>query len=211
MTKLLETLKFKNISSELTDDEFDVFLRTLHRRKGRELILQLLCQQQAPSVSMDMLQIASSIIQKRENQHQKTSRWTLDTLPIPFIGEIASNLKKKDYDALSCANRATYIGCNVPNRLLQVCISAPPFNLTKYSRLEQLRICDGNLTFSDDDRQIGAHLKYLCLTGYQSNADWTSIVRESAVYNCHDYNIYASNTAPFRLQSLCVPFSQDFI
>lgn len=91
MANLLETLKFKNVSSEMTDDEFDEFLRILHRRKGRELILRLLCQQQAPSVSVDMLQIASSIIQKRENQQQKPSRWTLDTLPSSFIGEIASN------------------------------------------------------------------------------------------------------------------------
>ena len=118
MSQLLRTLKFKQLSSELTDQEFDEFLCSVCRTKGRKVVLQLLCQQQTPSMTAEMHEIASVIIRKRENQKQETRQWTLDKLPKAFIGEIASNLDQEDYAALSRTNRSVYIGCNDPNRVL---------------------------------------------------------------------------------------------
>ena len=179
MTTLLQTLKFKNVSSELTDDEFDAFLCTLHRRKGRELLLRLLCQQSAPSVSADMLQIASSIIQKREKQQQQTSRWTLDMLPSAFIGEIASNLKQGDYASFSRANRSIYIGCNDPNRLSKVYVSTYLSSLTQYRQMEKLEITK-IANCSNLQLPICAHLKYLYLHCFFGGTDLNFIINETS-------------------------------
>lgn len=124
MTKLLLQFRFKNLLSTLSDEEVDTLFKALRRARGKEFVLKLLCGQHDPSVTADMIQITSNIIQKRENQQQENTKWTLDTLPNSFIGEIASFLDQQSYGSLSGVNSAVYIGCNDPNRLLSVSVKA---------------------------------------------------------------------------------------
>lgn len=184
MSQLLQTVKFKQISTELTDDEFDVFLRCLHRRKGKELMLQILCQQQHAFLDpTEMLQISSNIIQKRKNQQQRTNQWTLDTLPKSFIGEIASNLSQKDYASFSRVNRTICIGCNDPNQLLSLSTPDPiqcdgsnfDITLTKYPQLMNLEMELRNhrdyVLFPNDDSPVCKKLQSLKLFHDEAEGD----------------------------------------
>ena len=80
MSHLLQTFKFKELASHLADDEFDKFLSTLHREQGKELILELLCLHQDPSLTADMVQITITIIRERKNEQQQEDVLRLDTL-----------------------------------------------------------------------------------------------------------------------------------
>lgn len=178
MSRLLQTIKFKNLASELTDDEFDEFLCSLHRGKGRALILRSLCQQRSPSLTADMLQITSNIIQKRHIQQQAHNPWTFDTLPKSLIGEIASNLNQNDYARFSRANRAVFIGCNDPNQLLSISRIRRPIRISQYPKLQKLQIHglilrDGLVDAND---HIFGQLQSLFLGPFGSESDWLSIL-----------------------------------
>ena len=175
MSQLLQTLKLKNLSSELSDEEFDEFLSSLRRTKGKEVILQSLCQQKSPSLMADMLEIASNIIRKRQNQQQANNPWTLDTLPKSFIGEIASNLRQKDYGRFSRVNRAIYMGCNDPNRLLSVNtedVVNPSIISYQYPQLQRLEISARDVPFSDTNNQFFGQLQVLVLHRLRGESDW---------------------------------------
>ena len=181
MTLLLSSFKYKNLASELTDDEFDQFFISLRRTKGREFLLDLLCQQQDITLNTEMIQIASSIIQKRETQQQETVHWSLDTLPNAFIGEIASNLYQRDYASLSRVNRTIYIGCNDPNRLLSIAWNGGAIKFNKYPKIQKLSIdmAYEDLRFPDSDRPICSHLTRLHLSQFCNQQEWDSILHSS--------------------------------
>ena len=183
MSQLLQTLKFKKLSLDLTNDEFDEFLSTLHRLKGREFLLRLLCQQQEQSIIVDMQQITSRIIKKRDKHTEESIHRALDTLPKSIIGEIGSNLTERDYAAFSRTNRAIYIGCNDPNRLRRACwISrSAEFNLTQYPHIEMLKIelFDSSCRLPRSDRPICRHMKSLSLQHFDENEDWKFIVQQT--------------------------------
>ena len=182
MSQLLQTFKFKKLSLDLTNDEFDEFLSTLHRSKGREFFLRLLCQQQEQSIITDMHQITSKIINKRDNHTEESIHRSLDTLPKSIIGEIGSNLKEGDYAAFSRVSRAIYIGCNDPNRLRSACwfSKSGEFNLTQYPLIEMLKIhLIGSSRLPRSDRPIFGHLKSLSLQHFDENENWNSILQQT--------------------------------
>ena len=194
MSQLLRALKLKTLASELTDDEFDAFTSTLRRRNGRELILDSLCQQQDVTLTTNMIQITSSIIENRKNQNQEIGQKTLDKLPKSFIGEIASNLNQKDYASLSQVSRSLYIGCNDPNRLLTLKWYGGA--LEKYPKIQKLSIDPyEGVPFSDSEGPVCSHLTYLSLTSFQRDDEWDSILQHSF--------------RPILLQQLCLKLS-DF-
>ena len=178
MSQLLQTVKFKALSSELTDKEFDEFLCSARRAQGREFMLRSLCQQQQhPSPTADLLEIVSNIIQRRDPQQKEHIPWTLDTLPKSFIGEIASNLNQTDYAHFSRANRASYIGCNDPNRLLSVATDqfrGPALSSIRFHRhphLQKLEISASSLPFADGNGHILGRLKSLHLRHFRKESD----------------------------------------
>ena len=198
MSQLLQTIKLKALSSELTDNEFDQFLCSARRAKGREFILGSLCQeQQHPAPTADLLQIVSNIIEQREIQQQAGNPWTLDTLPKSFIGEIASNLNQKDYVRFSRANRAIYIGCNDPNRLLSLSFprtsSLSFIRFDRYPHLQKLEISKSALPFAGGDGHIFGRLKFLHLRDFCKESDWLSIVQQNAL-----------NSPQLQLRRLCL-------
>lgn len=202
MSDLLQILKFKRLSLELTDDEFDDFLFTLCREKGRDLISRLLCQplrlsrwskSQAPSLAADMLLITSIIIQKREAQQQQSMSLALDTLPNTCIGEIASNLDQNHYATLSRVNRSMYIGCNDPNRLLSASAKCKQISgeltlkVAKHPQIQQLSIINvikqgnqrwGNKEFTNKLR-ICRRLQSLALTSFVYDRSWTATISQT--------------------------------
>ena len=185
MSQLLETLKFKTLASELTDDEFDAFTSTLRRRNGRELILDSLCQQQDATLTTNMIQITSSIIENRKNQKQEIGHKTLDKIPKSFIGEIASNLDQDDYASLSQVSRSLYIGCNDPNRLLTLKWYGGA--IEKYPKIEKLSIdmydrlepYEKDVPFSESERPVCSHLTHLSLTSFKHDKERDSILQHS--------------------------------
>ena len=177
MSQLLQTLKLKNLSSELSDEEFDEFLLSLRRTKGRELILESLCQQQDSSQTVDMLQIVSNIIRKRESPQQAHIPWTLDTLPKSSIAEIASNLDQSDYASLTRVNRSIYIGCNDPNRLLSVVWKRGSIGFGQYPHLQKLKLSPEASPFTDANDRIFGKLKFLNLHCIRKESDWLSILQ----------------------------------
>lgn len=75
-------------------------------------------------------------------------------------------------------------------------MNTPPFNLTKYSRLEKLTLTvyGEALQFPAGDRPICGNLKSLSLKLYQSNQEWASILQESS--------LQLSRLQPLSLQSV---------
>ena len=186
MSQPLQTVKFKALSAELTDKEFDEFLCSLRRAKGREFILRSLCQQQQhPSSTADLLQIVSNIIQQRESQQQAHNPWALDTLPKSFIGEIASNFNQKDYARFSRTNRAIYIGCNDPNRLLSLSFprkfSLSLIRFDRYPHLQKLEISASALPFPNGNSHILGQLKFISFHDIEKESDWLSIAQQTAL------------------------------
>ena len=172
------------LSTKLTDGEFVDCLASLIRTKGRECLLDLLCQHSEPSLTADMLQIISNGIQKRKTEHQENSRWTLDTMPSALIGEIASNLDQKDYAALSRVNRSIYIGCNDPNRLLNISWEGGPIKLCQYPQIKKLEIVFDDKNglhhrFPRSALPICSNVKSLTLWGFRSHEEWTSILQST--------------------------------
>ena len=160
-----------------------MFLLTLHREKGRELFVRLLCQQQESSLLTDFIKITSSIIQQRETQHQQHSHWTLDTLPKSFIGEIASNLSQKQYASLCRTNRAIYIGCNDPNRLLNVTWHCGRIKLDQYPQIKKMKI-SMHREILQLNQFSSARLESLCLSGvsFQANSGWNAFLRDTSIH-----------------------------
>ena len=186
MSQLVQIIKLRALSSELTDTGFDQFLCSALRAKGREFILGSLCQQQQhPPPTADLLQIVSNIIQGRESQQQEHNAWTIDTLPKSFIGEIASNLTQKDYASFSCANRAIYIGCNDPNRLLSASVIGDKtlslIRFGRYPHLQTLEIADSALPFPNGNDHILGQLKFISFHDIKKESDWLSIAQQNAL------------------------------
>ena len=201
MSQLLRTLRVKTLASELTDDEFDAFTSTLRLENGRELILDSLCQQQDATLTTNMIQITSSIIENRENQKQQIGQKTLDKLPKSFIGDIASNLNQEDYASLSQVSRSLYIECNDPNRLLALkwyggAIEKHPkiqkLSIDIFNRLESY---EEHVPFSESERPVCSHLTNLSLKNVLYDDEWDSILQHSF--------------RPILLQRLCLTYS-DF-
>ena len=129
-TEVVSMIKFKSISSQLSDSEMDAFMTRLWRIFGRDRILQFLCTSFSGLASNqkydDLLPTASGIvtqiIQKRECEDEDNDLVpiSITDLPCCLVGEIASNLDQSDYRAFSNTNRKHFVDCNSPNRLKEM-------------------------------------------------------------------------------------------
>ena len=117
---LVSLIKFKCLSSQLTDREFDTFMSKFRTKVGREEILRLLClplkQRWAKEDNVDheltpLSNIVSCIIRNRESTTNHCKQLNLTHLPSAMIGEIASYLSQQHYASFSTTNRKTYSPC----------------------------------------------------------------------------------------------------
>ena len=123
---ILPKLKFKTLSEQLTDDEFDKLLLKFREQIGRGQMLELLCDGSSDSQLSDLGGEVSPIIQQRKTMNEETDPSTsvapntaaITTLPTTMISEISSYLDQKAYARFATTNRKMFVDCNSPNRLV---------------------------------------------------------------------------------------------
>ena len=118
-------LRFKHLSAQLSDSEYDLFVSKLWRRLGKEQFSRALCpasdrrnvQWKVAHMMSPMCEIVSEIISNRKSHRNPCAASNITNLPSSLVGEVASYLSQKTYIAFSMTNRKILIDCNSPNRL----------------------------------------------------------------------------------------------
>ena len=133
--QLLSVLRFKHLSVQLSDSEYDIFVSKLWRRLGKEQFSHALCalhmqkqwavdrvnvQWDVADMMGSMCDIVSEIRKNRESERNPCTAFDITNLPSSLVGEVASYLSQKSYIALSMTNRKIAVDCNSPNRLQQL-------------------------------------------------------------------------------------------
>ena len=128
MAMLPRAIRFRRLASQLNDAEFALFTSRLVQQFGRSVLLTPLFNQcigatgppfdgQRLDALVDMI---SDIINERDSESEATasSAMTMPSLPGALVGEIASYLEQRSYLNFSKTDRAMFIGCASPNRLV---------------------------------------------------------------------------------------------
>ena len=131
---ILPAIKFKTLTHQLKDDEFDQLATKFRQRIGKEEMLRLMCDKSSYHHLSAMKAEILSMIQERiptlgnESADSDSSNPTdtasdaqsITNLPSTMIGEIASFLDQKSYARFSSTNRKLFVVCNSPNRLVDL-------------------------------------------------------------------------------------------
>ena len=123
---IVPKLKFKTLTEQLTDAEFDQLLSKYRIQIGRENILKLICNGSSDSKLIALEGEILPIMQQRKPKNKMAGgskspapkTHAITDLPTAMIGEIASHLDQKAYARLSTTNRKMFVDCNCPNRLV---------------------------------------------------------------------------------------------
>ena len=165
----VDMIKFKSISSQLSDNEMDTFIIKLWRSIGRDRILQFLCtslltfaaNQKYVDILPTAFNIISQIILERDTDDEPDDAVpkTMTDLPSCLVGEIASNLAPLDYIAFSQTNRKIFVDCHSPNRLqkltVQQCHDCSRIRLHHFPQIKHLDFDLGRITeFYQNNGQI---------------------------------------------------------
>eukprot|EP01083_Nonionella_stella_P074705 202761_1 len=158
MASIAEALKFRILSSKLDDTEFNAFILEFIRRCGRNILVTSLFNQfhtsnTTENANRQALQTCIGVIKqimesrKRKPNTLSQTQITIHSLSPELIGELSSYLCQKDNCAFSVVNRAIYIGCNTPNTLRSLDLTAIDdysmirwIRLRKYPHLQHLSI-----------------------------------------------------------------------
>ena len=144
-------IDFRNLASQLTDEERQAFINKLAVTHS-ELIIHTLStyfihqstiKNAADSCNGKCIEIISNIIQSRDTDDVAQESRKLDSLPRRLIGVCGSFLDQKSYAALSRCNRSTYLGCNTPNVLtdLNVNYNHSNLDLSTFPFAKKLTLC----------------------------------------------------------------------
>eukprot|EP01083_Nonionella_stella_P277078 941989_1 len=153
MASIAEALKFRILSSKLDDTEFNAFILEFIRRCGRNILVTSLfnpfiSNTATANVDHQALQTSIGIIKqimesrKRKSDALSQTQITIHSLSPELIGELSSYLCLKDNCAFGTVNRAICIGCNTPNTLRSLDLTAiddySMIRLRKYPHLQCL-------------------------------------------------------------------------
>ena len=158
--QLISLLKFKHLSAQLNDSEYDLFVCKLWRRLGKEQFSRALCAlhmqkqwtvdrvnvQWKVADMMAMCEIVSEIRKKRETDRNPCTALDITNLPSSLVGEVASYLSQKSYSTFSMTNRKIAIDCNSPNRLQKLDLyrndtfaEYPHFSMEQFTQIKAVR------------------------------------------------------------------------
>ena len=178
LSTVVTSVKFKILSNQLEDDEFDKFMSTIWRIIGRENVLQLICPPTGNEyISKDeLVGIASNIIARRDSHNGRGIEYSTNILRIPrsLIGEVASYLECSDYISFSRANRKLFVDCHSPNKLTKLNLSAfyeldSSFCLSNFSKLTYLDVTLYQMVslgvLCEPITGYCRHLRTLCICG----------------------------------------------
>eukprot|EP01083_Nonionella_stella_P124665 376582_1 len=151
MASIAEALKFRILSSKLDDTEFNAFILEFIRRCGRNILVTSLfnpfiSNTATANVDHQALQTSIGIIKqimesrKRKSDALSQTQITIHSLSPELIGELSSYLCLKDNCAFGTVNRAICIGCNTPNTLRSLDLTAiDDYSMIRLQKYPQLR------------------------------------------------------------------------
>eukprot|EP01083_Nonionella_stella_P073073 197331_1 len=121
-----KAIQFQHLISQLTHQERIGFLSKL-LDSHTDIILASLFQHLVKPNQINEVNAfnkeLSSIIQSKEKP-QKLLCTKLDLLPRAIIGSVASFLDLSEYQQFNRSNRSIYLGCNTPNTLQELDLTA---------------------------------------------------------------------------------------
>ena len=175
---ILAKLKFKTLSEQLTDIEFDKLLSKYRRQIGRERMLNLIgfgsSDSQLSALEGEILYIMQQRKPKKKVNDPPTSNapntQNITFFPTTMMGEIASYLDPKAYARFAVTNRKIFVNCNSPNRLVALNLDSVEdftfISLRSYRHLESLDFALVNVDDFDYRLISGCHrLQTLMING----------------------------------------------
>ena len=182
-TSILPKLKFKALTQQLTDNEFDKLLSKFRLQIGREQMLKLIwdgtSDSQLSALKGEILPIMQQRKSKDKADNPSTSvaghRHTITTLPTTMIGEIASNLDQKAYARFATTNRKMFVDSNSPNRLVALDLDVVEdfkfISIANYRYLSSLEFAVVDIDDFDYSHMFRCRrLRTLMITGEQDGA-----------------------------------------
>eukprot|EP01083_Nonionella_stella_P277076 941984_1 len=155
MASLVEAIRFRALSSKLDKTEFNTFILEFIQGCGRNILVTSLFNQfhtsnTTENANRQALQTCIGVIKqimesrKRKPNTLSQTQITIHSLSPDLIGESSSYLCHKDNIAFGEVNRAMYIGCNTPNTLRKMDLTAvndySVISLRKYPHLQCLAV-----------------------------------------------------------------------
>eukprot|EP01083_Nonionella_stella_P309491 1096387_1 len=151
MASLVEAIRFRALSSKLDKTEFNTFILEFIQGCGRNILVTSLFNQfhtsnTTENANRQALQTCIGVIKqimesrKRKPNTLSQTQITIHSLSPELIGELSSYLCLKDNCAFGTVNRAICIGCNTPNTLRSLDLTAiDDYSMIRLQKYPQLR------------------------------------------------------------------------
>eukprot|EP01083_Nonionella_stella_P173004 595405_1 len=193
-----KAIQFQHLISQLTHQERIGFLSKLldsHTDIILASLFQHLVKPNQINEANAFNQELSSIIQSRKEKEkaEKAEKPKLEQLPRAIIGYVASFLDQSEYPQFNRSNRFIYLGCNTPNTLQELDLTALKdfsfINLSSFTSIKTLRI--------DPSKTIKSQHMYNQVTTLTLNANskrgWVESFLNQNIVNCDNVTTLVCN------------------